>query len=160
MSIEYRKGINHANADMLSRLTCETCVQCQMQHEDPKTGKIRTRILNTITEGSIERWQQGSKEIEQIHKNIVEGKEEQMRLVHGKIYTRSGKLWIPQDKCKEMIRETHRLLAHTGSEKVAKYLRNFCAMENLWAKVQDVVRSCEVCQKVKVISESETIRTV
>ena len=32
MVLEFRKGIQHSNADMLSRPKCEVCVQCQMSH--------------------------------------------------------------------------------------------------------------------------------
>jgi len=45
----YRKGKLHANADMLSRSKCDTCIQCQMAHEEPKTGKLKTRLLTVTT---------------------------------------------------------------------------------------------------------------
>ena len=37
----YRKGELHGNADMLSRSTCDTCTQCQMQHEDAKSDRLK-----------------------------------------------------------------------------------------------------------------------
>ena len=48
--MEFRMGINHGNADMLSRSTCDTCTQCLTQHEDPKTEKMKTRQLATMIE--------------------------------------------------------------------------------------------------------------
>jgi len=49
IDIEYRKGELHGNADMLSRSSCETCTQCQLQHEDAKKEKPRTRLLAMTT---------------------------------------------------------------------------------------------------------------
>ena len=41
MTLEYRKGVQHGNADMLSRPRCDLCVQCQLSHEDAKKGKLK-----------------------------------------------------------------------------------------------------------------------
>jgi transposase InsO family protein len=49
IEIEYRKGELHGNADMLSRRNCETCTQCQMEHEEAKKGKNKTRLLAVTT---------------------------------------------------------------------------------------------------------------
>ena len=45
----YRKGELHGNADMLSRSKCDTCTQCQMQHEDAKSDRLKTRLLAVTT---------------------------------------------------------------------------------------------------------------
>jgi len=52
MDIQYRKGIHHNNADFLSRINCENCVQCQMKHEDAKRGKLKTKILTLMTKSN------------------------------------------------------------------------------------------------------------
>jgi transposase InsO family protein/predicted aspartyl protease len=49
IEIEYRKGVLHGNADMLSRQNCDTCTQCQMEHEEAKKGKNKTRLLAVTT---------------------------------------------------------------------------------------------------------------
>ena len=49
IEIEYRKGELHNNADMLSRRNCDTCTQCQMEHEEAKKGKNKTRLLAVTT---------------------------------------------------------------------------------------------------------------
>ena len=46
MTIEYRNGVDHSNADALSKTDCTTCVQCQMVHGDPKSGKLKTKIFD------------------------------------------------------------------------------------------------------------------
>ena len=48
IKLEYRKGTLHTNADMLSRSKCDSCAQCLMVHENPKEGKLKTRMLNTV----------------------------------------------------------------------------------------------------------------
>jgi len=59
MKLEYRKGTLHTNADMLSRSKCDTCAQCLMTHEDPKSGRLKTRMLNTV---DIQEKSEGSNE--------------------------------------------------------------------------------------------------
>ena len=50
MKLEFRKGSLHTNADMLSRMNCDTCTQCLMQHEEAKKEKIKTRALDVVSE--------------------------------------------------------------------------------------------------------------
>ena len=48
---EYRKGELHCNADTLSRSQCDTCVQCQTIHEEPKKRKIENEIASFDARG-------------------------------------------------------------------------------------------------------------
>ena len=48
INLEYKRGINHTNADMLSRNSCRTCTQCLMEHEDAKTEKMKTHRINAV----------------------------------------------------------------------------------------------------------------
>jgi len=45
MKLEYKTGELHCNADTLSKSQCDTCVQCQTIHEEPKKGRLKTRLL-------------------------------------------------------------------------------------------------------------------
>jgi len=70
MELEFIQGMKHTNADMLSRMNCGTCIQCLTDHEDPKIGKLKTRIINGISNSTNYKWQNNVKEIEKIKENI------------------------------------------------------------------------------------------
>ena len=152
IQMEFRKGKDHANADMLSRNSCETCTQCLMAHKEAKTGKMKTRILNIMTEDASERWQEDSVEIDNIRKGIKKDHLKDLRVSGKVVQTKEGKIWIPSDRCQEMIRYTHELLSHAGIEKVTKYIKNNFEMHRMAEEVQNVIRNCLACQKIKVVT--------
>ena len=94
IKMEFRKGINHGNADMLSRSTCDTCTQCLTQHEDPKTGKMKTRILAVMSETKGSEWQEQSQEIETIKERIGILRQGRFQIVDGIVYSNEGKFWF------------------------------------------------------------------
>ena len=55
INMQYRKGVNHTNADSLSRSKCENCSQCKMNHEEAQKGKLKTKILPLKTESNGEK---------------------------------------------------------------------------------------------------------
>ena len=150
--MEFRKGINHGNADMLSRSTCDTCTQCLTQHEDPKTGKMKTRILAVMSETKGSEWQEQSQEIETIKERIGILRQGRFQIVDGIVYSNEGKIWVPKENRKEMIIKTHRLLCQAGAEEVMKYIKNNFDMEKMSETTKEVIKECEACQRTKVIT--------
>ena len=148
----FRKGINHGNADMLSRNTCETCSQCLTKHENPSKGKMKTRILTIMTENGGKEWQINNEEIEMIKNGIGKTRNGHYILEEDIVKTKEHKIWIPSIKRKEMIEYTHKLLCHAGTEKVTRYIRNNFDMKDLVKITKEVISKCEVCQKSKVLT--------
>ena len=163
IAIEYRNGVNHANADMLSRNTCGTCTQCLQEHEDAKTEKIKTRRINTTEEIRDYKWQKDSPEIKKLREEIIEGKSWKFTLRDNTVYTKDGKIWIPTDRKHEMIRSIHILLSHAGAEKVTKYMADNFDMNNIKESVKETIKLCEACQRSKVVTtktKEETIKLI
>ena len=146
----YRKGNDHSNADALSRQNCTTCTQCQTIHENAMTTKIKTKVISIIGENT-NKWQTNSQEINEIMQDIIDEKSK-FRLSHGTIITEKGKIWIPQEKRKEFIKEYHKKLCHAGALKCTKYIQNNFDMKNIYDTVKEVIGSCEFCQKRKTFT--------
>lgn len=157
IEFEYRKGAAHSNADALSRKTCETCAQCLMAHEDAKKEKSKTKRLNVTSEDpntddnqtAKEKWQQDSREIDILKRQIKEEKESEFILEEDTIKTKSGKTWIPKEKRREMIKEIHGKLTHAGVEKVARYIGEVYDMEDKNQMIKNTIQACDQCQRVK-----------
>lgn len=152
IKMEFRKGINHGNADMLSRSTCDTCTQCLTQHEDPKTEKMKTRQLATMIETKGVEWQEQNTEIESIKERAGKLRQDRFRIKNGIVYTIDDKIWIPKENRKEMIKKTHRLLCHAGVDKVIKYMKNNFDMDRMTETTKEVIQECEACQRNKVVT--------
>ena len=152
MKLEYRKGIEHSNADALSRTVCGTCTQCLTNHEDPKTDKNRTRMINTMMDENSLDWQKNSAEIMEIKKRLETGNTDKFVIIDGTIKTRSGRIWIPLERRTEKINETHKMLSHAGADKTFLYLANNYDMADMKDSVKDCVSRCEACQRVKVLT--------
>ena len=152
IKMEFRKGINHGNADMLSRSSCETCTQCLTRHEDPKTEKLKTRRLATMTEKTGIEWQENCQEIQTIKDQIKRLRRSRFKVEDGIVCSNEGKIWIPTENRKEMIKYTHKLLCHAGIEKVMKYIGNNFEMEKLQETTREVINECEMCQRNKVVT--------
>lgn len=161
MDLQFRQGSRHTNADMLSRPNCGTCTQCQTEHEEPKTGKRKTRQLDMISEDNGCDWQRHNDEIRQLSEEIDKGKSTEFIKSDNVVRTKTGKIWIPKERRQEMIRYAHRLLSHAGTEKVIKYIGNFYDMEKLRESVTEIMKNCEACQRNKVVTiktKEETIQ--
>jgi len=150
IQLEYRKGVNHSNADMLSRNKCDTCTQCLMAHEEAKTQKIKTRRINVLAITDIYKYQGGV--MEKIKMNIKTGKNKNLVIIDGIIKTNKGKVWIPESSREEMIMQIHTLLSHAGAEKVTKYIAEKYEMTNQKEIIKEVIGQCEACQKSKTIT--------
>jgi len=151
MKLEYRKGEFHNNADTLSRSKCETCVQCQTIHEEPKKGRLKTRILALMLEDNGASWQSNSEEIDNII--LSTDKTTEFEIHDGVVKTKRGKIWIPKDKTREFIEHTHKTLCHAGPKKVHEYIIQKFDMENLKQNINDLITSCEPCQKRKTLTK-------
>ena len=118
MTMEYRKGEKHSNADAMSRNSCEMCVQCQTMHEEAKKGKVKTRILALDNESKGFKWKKDNDEIKQIRSDIRTGKTKKWLLKDDIVTTMDNKYWIPKGKRTEFVEEIHKMLCHAGSKKV------------------------------------------
>jgi len=160
MIMEFRQGAKHTNADMLSRMKCDTCTQCLMAHEDAKVDKKRTRTLDAIGEMENYIWQTNSEEILRIREDIRLGKSWRFRLERGVVMTSTGKIWIPEDKRQEMIKATHRMLSHAGVEKTYGYIAAAYDMLQMKEMIKYTIRECEACQKNKVVTTATKEETI
>jgi hypothetical protein len=156
----YRKGTNHGNADMLSRNSCGTCTQCLMEHEEAKTEKLKTRRINALEETEYCEWQKDNPEIDQLKKEVEEGSNWKFKIDRNLVKTNDGKIWIPQNKKRDMITAMHTLLAHAGAEKVTKYIADKYSMSNIKDSVKDTIRQCEACQRTKAMTTRTAEETI
>ena len=156
IKLEYRKGELHNNADALSRNNCDTCVQCQTIHEEPKTGKLKTKVLAIMIGNNGLKWQENSEEIKEI-KKIVEQKHCKDFSVdeEGIVRTTKDKIWIPKENVKEFLIHTHKSLCHAGVKKIINYVSQKFDMNSKQEIIQNIIQSCEECQKRKTL----TVRT-
>ena len=152
IQMEYRKGSLHTNADMLSRSTCGTCAQCLMEHEEPKTGKLKTRKINAIDTTETNYWQKDNEEIRKIMEEIDQNRAWKFRVVNNVVETKEGKIWIPESRKREKIISTHELLSHAGAEKVMKYLEDKYDMKDMKETIKKTISQCDACQRVKTIT--------
>lgn len=158
--LEYRRGELHSNADALSRKNCETCVQCQTAHEEPKSGRLKTRILAMMLGNNGLRWQEKSQEIERLKLEIEQGKDNNFYIDDNMIVmTVKGKIWIPEEKVKEFVEHTHKSLCHAGVKKVGDYISQKFDLKNKREIIEKLVQSCEECQKRKTLT-SRTKETI
>ena len=160
IKLEYRKGINHTNADMLSRNTCGTCTQCLMAHEDAKVEKMKTRRINAVDRIEQHEWQKDSTEIVRIKEEITRGASWKFKLLNGIVKTKIGKIWIPKDRKADMITSMHKLLSHAGAEKITKYISDHYDMCDIKESVKEIIRKCESCQRTKVMTTRTKEETV
>ena len=56
MKIEYHKGENHTNAEVLSKTNCKTCNQCEIIHHEHKQGKLKTKLLALMLQDDGIKW--------------------------------------------------------------------------------------------------------
>ena len=159
MKMEYRKGENHTNADALSRTSCKECVQCQTIHDDPKSGKLKTKILSLMTQDEGIRWQKESAEIDKIKIEVSKGLNKKFKIVDETVYTIDSKIWIPHDKVNEFVKYIHEILCHAGSKKVQEYIERRFDMNNRSTNIKVEVQNCESCQKRKAIT-TRTMETI
>ena len=152
VQMEYRKGEQHTNADALSRSSCGTCTQCLMDHESPKSGKIKTRTINTVQEESKIKWQKDDIEITNIRKDINLERSWKFKLIQGVVMTTNDKIWIPQGKREEFIKHIHKSLSHAGAEKTTKYIGCNYDMKDMKETVKKIVYACDACLRVKTIT--------
>ena len=122
---------------------------------------MKTKRINALDEKEIQEWQKDSEEIENIRQEIKSGTHWKFQLRQQTIVTKEGKIWIPKEKRKEMIKKMHVLLTHAGAEKVMKYITDNYDMYNLKEEVKETIRHCEPCQRTKTITtktKEDTIR--
>lgn len=149
MEIKYRKGIEHSNADALSRDTCGRCTQCMGIHEDPKTEKMKTRLLAmTVAKYGLE-WQNDNEEIEALKRIIKKNEKSKFKFEEDIIMTKENKIWIPKEKREKFIKNMHRMLCHAGCRKVIEYIKVNYDMEDLNKITTEIIQSCDLCQKRK-----------
>jgi len=155
MDIKYRKGSEHSNADALSRDKCGHCTQCMGSHIDAKTEKIKTRLLALSTNSPDKQWQEDNDEIE-YYKKIINKQNEydecKFKLIDGIVKTAENKTWIPRKERSKFINEMHKKLCHAGSFKMIEYIKLNYDMENFQKIATEIIKSCELCQKRKIMT--------
>ena len=128
------------------------CCQCQIQHEESKKVKLKTKVLALLFESDIFKWQHDNKEIEEIKRRISNYEIDEYTLTQGVVMTHDRKIWIPANNRCQFIQFIHSMFCHAGIEKVFNYIKDTYAMENLKEKVKEIIETCEVCQKRKVLT--------
>ena len=152
MEIKYRKGIEHGNADALSRDKCGRCTQCLEIHENPKTEKAKTRLLAmTVTKHGLE-WQKNDEEIEILKQKVSKKEKIKFKIEDDIVLTNENKIWIPKEKSNDFVKEMHRMLCHAGCKKVINYIKVNYDMEDLDKIATRLIQSCELCQKRKTLT--------
>jgi len=68
------------------------------------------------------KWQKDNSEIEELRQKVKDRSHWKFVLVGQDVKTKKGKLWIPEARKEEMIKEIHIILSHACSEKVTKYI--------------------------------------
>lgn len=152
ITLEYRKGTNHNNADALSRNSYDQCTQCKTMHEDAKKGRIKTRILALSENKNEIKWQQNNREIREIVNNWELTNDSKWIVKEGIVMDRSGKIWIPKDRREEFINDIHQMLCHAGHKKVFNYVKDDFDMEKLSEYTKNVIKTCIKCQKRKTMT--------
>ena len=152
MDIKYRKGTEHTNADILSRNKCGKCSQCLEIHEDPKSEKIKTRLLTmTATKQGLE-WQKNSKEIDQLKQAIEKYEKTRFKMDDSIVITQENKIWIPAEMREKFVKEMHRMLCHAGYKKVSDYIKVNYDMDEFQKTIKTFIQNCEICQKRKTLT--------
>ena len=136
IDLQFRKGVLHTNADMLSRRMCETCAQCMTSHEDAKKEKPKTRLLASMATPDDE-----DKEMEEIRKDIENQRTDKFFMKNGEIYTTMGKKWITARKRMAIIKEIHQGLCHAGGEKTWQHMRETHDMKDMKRMIQETINN-------------------
>ena len=152
MDISFRKGIEHTNADALSRDKCGRCTQCMEVHENPKTEKMKTRLLTmtAVKQGVI--WQKDNVEIENQKELIMKNVKTKFKIDDDVIMTKENKIWIPKNNREKFIKEMHKILCHAGCKKVIDYIKVNYDMDELQMITTEIIQNCELCQKRKTLT--------
>lgn len=171
--LRYRKGVDHSNADGLSRILSDMCSQCQTKHELAKMEKPKTRYINAIYNGSghMERIRK-----EQLSDPLITGfkqwfsggrREISSTLRDSKLFRVRDKLdnvddllvlhkgnrnlvIVPEIMVDDFIKEIHLELCHFGSKKVFHYLEDNYFWPSMWFSIKECLKSCLVCAKRKI----------
>ena len=146
----YRNGNKHTNADVLSRPNCTSCSQCQMEHANASTSKLKTKVLNAISEDVL-KWQRENDEIEGIRNEIRE-KCSIFVEDEGIIRNANDKIWIPLDKRIDFVKDVHLKLCHAGLSKCLDYVKDDFDMHEMSKVIKNFIDSCEICQKRKTFT--------
>lgn len=63
-------------------------------------------------------------------------------------------LAIPSQVAKIMIQETHTAMGHPGRYKTYHALKEVCTIKNMHRLITQIIRSCDLCQKNKLLNYS------
>jgi len=108
----------------------------------------------------INKWQKDNTEIDELRQKINNGPHWKFVIVGRDVKTNQGKLWIPETRKKEMIKEMHILLSHAGSEKVTKYIAENYDMTRIKETVKEVLKRCDACARTKVVTVKTKEKTI
>lgn len=108
-----------------------------MQRADPKLGKI----INSLESGKVDA---NFVKFFRVYKDIlykkIEGSEREWKLV------------LPEGLIEKVVWDCHVRYGHFGSKKVARVLKESCIFKNMEKKVRKLIKTCDLCQKSKVIN--------
>ena len=171
--IEFRRGVEHGNADGMSRSSQQLCSQCQTKHHEAILEKPKIKFLNAInikvnTEKYWKKEQMKDEDIRTIisqlenrvplekpsnfQKGKLFGKIDRMKVEDSILYIESKneyKIIVPKKIEDETIRKVHEEMCHVGAEKTANTIEKNLYIENLNKKTIEIVSKCIPCQKAK-----------
>lgn len=170
--LQYRKGIEHANADGLSRIGGMLCAQCQTNHEQPMKDKTKVRYINSMqkTETMIKVMEEQQKDkgfqgAWNFINDFLNEEEEFFKMCFlfqykDKLKTEDDLIMIernnrdlvavPQSYQCELVKQIHEDLCHVGGKKVYHYIDSYFFWPKMWETVRHVVKKCIICAKRKI----------
>jgi predicted aspartyl protease len=169
--LQYRKGVDHGNADGLSRIGGILCAQCQTAHEEPKKEKSKVRYINSLmkTATMTEILEEQRKDHEfQDARNYIEGTndggnmfdnsflfkiKDQIKIVDDLVVFVDGhndRIVVPLSYQEKLTRDIHTDLCHIGGKKLFHYMETNFFFPKMVETVQQIVRKCSGCAKRKI----------
>lgn len=162
---EYIPGKQNAVADALSRVNITDGTFNTERNEIGLVYNILTakQELTELLE-DIKREQSEDNKLIEITQRLEAGDEkvtqyyrqhQNIMFTKNHVADPNWKLYIPKSMETKMIRVYHELYGHIGAEKVTKALQEHIYMKGINKKIRNTIRTCKICQMVKVNNEKK-----
>lgn len=159
--IKYKPGIMNCDADMLSRLPIEAEVNNQSSEYEPEHQLFQISTNYLIEHFSVDRIKQSQEADPTFTDLLLECNNNEGTSLNGsfvvknqilyKINSNSELLMVPHDLREPVLKHyhTHILSVHLARDRLYELLRSRFYWNGMYKYVQEYVRNCELCQKIK-----------